>query len=325
MDTRRDFIKKAALLAGTAGIRNVLPSSVQKALAINPDQGSTFYDAEHIVLLMQENRSFDHCFGTLRGVRGYNDPQAITLPDQNLVWLQSNKKGETYAPFRLNIKDTKATWMSSLPHSWTNQLPYQMYAEGKLSQDKKTFEINMRSGHEIFGSRTAGVPFKVYEMKKFHIRDYAVAPGAQITDQWNMVYNDQQANYHFRIYGPNGFFREYTGNGQTTDLNIQCEYERKSRNKNKLTGNITLYIENPASGRDDAIVIRDNGYKAEPITKLLKAGNKAMIVLDLKRSFGWYDFTVSVPGNKSYSARYAGHVETGEDSFSDPVMGKIEI
>ena len=67
---------------------------------------------------MQENRSFDHVFGTLRGVRGFNDPRAVTLPDGKPVWLQTNAAGQTYAPFRLNIKETKATWMGSLPHSW---------------------------------------------------------------------------------------------------------------------------------------------------------------------------------------------------------------
>lgn len=121
-DTRRDFLKKAALLAGTAGLANVMPVSIQRALAINAPEGSTYLDAEHIVILMQENRSFDHCYGTLRGVRGYNDPRAIDLPNGNKVWLQSNAEGETYAPFRLDIKNTKATWMSSLPHSWENQV-----------------------------------------------------------------------------------------------------------------------------------------------------------------------------------------------------------
>ncbi|MFY0254047.1 phosphocholine-specific phospholipase C [Chitinophaga sp. 30R24] len=122
MDNRRDFIKKAALLSGATGVFSALPASIQRALAIDPQPGSTFLDAEHIVVLMQENRSFDHCYGTLRGVRGYNDPRAIQLPNKNLVWLQSNGEGATYAPFRLNIKDTKATWMSSLPHSWSNQV-----------------------------------------------------------------------------------------------------------------------------------------------------------------------------------------------------------
>ena len=122
-DSRRDFLKKAAMLAGAAGMANMIPASIQKAAtAINAAEGSTYLDAEHIVILMQENRSFDHCLWHLKGVRGYNDPRAIDLPNRNKVWLQSNTEGETYAPFHLDIKNTKATWMSSLPHSWANQV-----------------------------------------------------------------------------------------------------------------------------------------------------------------------------------------------------------
>jgi len=122
MDSRRDFLKKAALLAAGGGLTGALPASIQKAFAIDPQPGSTFLDAAHVVILMQENRSFDHCYGTLRGVRGFNDPHAVTLPNGNPVWLQTNARDETYAPFRLNIKDTKATWMSALPHSWDDQV-----------------------------------------------------------------------------------------------------------------------------------------------------------------------------------------------------------
>jgi phospholipase C len=122
MDSRRDFIKKAALLSGGAGFFNSLPASIHKAMAIDPAVGSTYLDAEHVVILMQENRSFDHCYGTLQGVRGFNDPRAIVKPDNNLVWLQKNADGETYIPFRLNLKETKATWLGSLPHSWPDQV-----------------------------------------------------------------------------------------------------------------------------------------------------------------------------------------------------------
>ena len=48
--------------------------------------------------------------------------RAITLPNKNKVWLQTNAAGETYAPFRLDIKDTKITWMGSLPHSRESQI-----------------------------------------------------------------------------------------------------------------------------------------------------------------------------------------------------------
>jgi len=122
MDSRRNFLKKAALLAAGGSFWGALPASIQKAYAIDPTPGSTYLDAEHIVILMQENRSFDHTYGKLRGVRGFNDPRAMTLPDGNPVWLQTNGAGETYAPFRMNIKDTKATWMGSLPHGRESQL-----------------------------------------------------------------------------------------------------------------------------------------------------------------------------------------------------------
>src|SRR5690606_721073 len=122
MENRRDFLKKAALLTSGAALINSLPPVIQRALAINPEEGSTFYDAEHIVFLMQENRSFDHVFGRLQGVRGFNDPRAIQLPNKNSVWLQTDKDNKTYAPFHLNIADTKVAWMGALPHNWTDQV-----------------------------------------------------------------------------------------------------------------------------------------------------------------------------------------------------------
>ncbi|WP_339878463.1 phospholipase C, phosphocholine-specific [uncultured Algoriphagus sp.] len=121
-DSRREFLKKAALVTGGASIWSSMPMAVQRAMAIPAAPGTTFYDAEHVVMLMQENRSFDHCFGTMKGVRGFNDPRAITLPDQNPVWLQPDINGNRFAPFRFDIKDTKATWMSGTPHSWENQV-----------------------------------------------------------------------------------------------------------------------------------------------------------------------------------------------------------
>lgn len=153
MNNRREFLKKSLLISGAAGLSTVLPTSIQKALAINPEPGSTYLDAEHVVILMQENRSFDHCFGTLQGVRGFNDPRAISLPNSNPVWLQSNAKGETYAPFRLNIKDTKATWMGSVPHSRSSQVDafnhgkFDQWLEAKRTTNKKDAEKPLTLGY----------------------------------------------------------------------------------------------------------------------------------------------------------------------------------
>ena len=140
------------MLSGAMGI-NMFPESIQRAFAINPAAGTTYLDAEHIVILMQENRSFDHCYGALRGVRGFNDPRAITLPNKNTVWLQSNNKGETFAPFRLNIKDTNATWMGSLPHGWTDQVDarnnghYDQWLQAKASGHKDYKHMPLTLGY----------------------------------------------------------------------------------------------------------------------------------------------------------------------------------
>lgn len=174
MDSRRDFLKKATLLAAGGGMIGGFPASIQKALAIDPAPGSTWLDAEHVVILMQENRSFDHLFGSLRGIRGFNDPRAVTLPNGNPVWFQSNSKGETYAPFRLNIKDTKATWMSSLPHSWESQTDARNDGHHDGWLDAK------RSGHKEY----AGMPLT---MGYYDRRDlpfyYALADAFTICDQ----------------------------------------------------------------------------------------------------------------------------------------------
>lgn len=174
MDTRRSFLKKAALLSGGAGLLQSLPPSIQKALAIDAAPGSSFYDAEHIVFLMQENRSFDHTFGTLQGVRGFNDPRAILLPDKNKVWLQTNKEGETYAPFRLDIKDTKITWMGCLPHSWTNQVDARN--EGKFD---KWLDVK-HSGNKEFDSMPLTMGYYNREDIPFY---YSLADAFTVCDQ----------------------------------------------------------------------------------------------------------------------------------------------
>ena len=174
MDSRREFLKKAALLSGAGTLFSMLPPVIQKALAIDPAPGSTFYDAEHIVFLMQENRSFDHIFGSLQGVRGFSDPRAIRLPNGNPVWLQTDKDGHTYAPFRLNTQDSKAAWIGSLPHGWSDQTDarndgkYDRWLEVKQARRKDYKDMPLTLG---YGSR-ADFPFYYSLADAFTVCDH---------------------------------------------------------------------------------------------------------------------------------------------------------
>jgi phospholipase C len=171
---RRDFLKQAALASASAGFSDLLLRSIARAMAIDPKEGSSYLDAEHVVILMQENRSFDHTYGTLRGVRGFNDPRAVRLPNKNPVWLQTNAEGETYAPFRLNIKATNATWMGSLPHSWANQVDARNGGKYDRWLDTK------RSGHKEYAHMPLTMGFYTREDIPFY---YALADAFTVCDQ----------------------------------------------------------------------------------------------------------------------------------------------
>jgi phospholipase C len=100
--TRRRFLGGAAAATGVGAAAALLPTSVQKALATLPNRPGRLTDIKHVVLLMQENRSFDHYFGTLSGVAGFDDRNALTLTTGRSAisttarcWAQHGRTGRT--------------------------------------------------------------------------------------------------------------------------------------------------------------------------------------------------------------------------------------
>jgi phospholipase C len=66
------------------------------------------------------------------------------------------------------------------------------------------------------------------------------------------------------------------------------------------------------------VTIRDESYGAPPRSTVVAAGKRVTVSIDVAKSHGWYDFTVNTADMKY---RYAGRVETGEWSITDPAMG----
>ncbi len=120
-ERRRQFLKlSAAAAAGTIGL-HCLPKAILDALAVSPAVVTgTIQDVQHVVILMQENRSFDHYLGALRGVRGFDDPRTIPLPLGKTVWQQPKTIGNSkhVLPFRLDTEKTAAHCLSDIDHSW---------------------------------------------------------------------------------------------------------------------------------------------------------------------------------------------------------------
>lgn len=116
MISRRDFLK----FGGSAAVMASFPESIRKALAIPANNATgTIQDVKHVVILMQENRSFDHYFGTMRGVRGFGDRFTIPLPNSLSVWQQDDGNGNYTMPFRLDQTQGNAQRFEPKgEHSW---------------------------------------------------------------------------------------------------------------------------------------------------------------------------------------------------------------
>ena len=71
------------------------------------------------MILTQENRSFDHLFGTMRGVRGFGDPHPVHLPSGKPVWNQPDGARDV-VPFRPPVADFGLTFVSDPPHGWND-------------------------------------------------------------------------------------------------------------------------------------------------------------------------------------------------------------
>jgi phospholipase C len=125
---RRTFLRFLSSAALTAA----LPQSIDRALAIPAHQRTgTIEDIEHIVILLQENRAFDHYFGTMRGVRGFGDPRAVTLPSGKPVWYQPDGNG-VVLPFRPTAPDLGLQFLEDTPHGWTDT--HAAWNHGKYDQ-----------------------------------------------------------------------------------------------------------------------------------------------------------------------------------------------
>ncbi|MFF5723781.1 phosphocholine-specific phospholipase C [[Kitasatospora] papulosa] len=126
MSRRRLFALGGGAL-GAAAAGTFLPPSLQAAIAAGPAAGRpgrAGLDAiEHVVILMQENRSFDHYFGTLRGVRGFGDRNAIELPSGRPVFEQPGPAGSTVLPFPVReaaeAQKKDLQYIGALDHSWS--------------------------------------------------------------------------------------------------------------------------------------------------------------------------------------------------------------
>jgi phospholipase C len=135
----------------------------------------------------------------------------------------------------------------------------------------------------------------------------------QLADAWSFT-----SSYNLSVYGPNGFVRYFNGSSGSgaAVLNVVSGYETQGG------GFITWQISN--LGSTPAAVSVVNAYTGQTETsQRLPPGGSLNGQLQLALFFGWYDLIVTVSGDPTFKYRLAGHVETGNDSISDPALGGL--
>ncbi|WP_409483667.1 phosphocholine-specific phospholipase C [Arsenicicoccus dermatophilus] len=112
---RRRFLQ----VAGATTAMTLLSESIARAASIPAARRhGSIEDIDHVVVLVQENRGFDHYLGTLRGVRGFGDPHPAILPSGKDVWHQVDQAGREVLPFRPDRDDLGHAFLEGLPHGW---------------------------------------------------------------------------------------------------------------------------------------------------------------------------------------------------------------
>ena len=171
--TRRRLLSSAASLAALAAASTIMPPNLRRALAQEAPRVAGLGDIKHVVLLMQENRSFDHYFGTLAGVRGFDDAEAMKLPNGKSVFHQpdaAHPRGYVL-PFHLDTRSTSAQKIPSTSHAWSVQ--HGSWNAGKmdnwLAAHRKADGVN---APYIMGHHTrADIPFQFALAEAFTICD----------------------------------------------------------------------------------------------------------------------------------------------------------
>jgi len=194
--SRRRFLATGAAAVGAAGGGRWLTSALGTvdAAAATCATASSLADIEHVVILIQENRSFDHYFGTLRVVRGFDDHGPGQLGPFSQSWPANSTRPPAgrLLPFRFDTSTTNGSCTNDITHEWGPQ--HRSWNGGAMDQfvTAHVAEDGAQLGTATMGYYTrADLPFM-----------YALADAFTVCDY-----------YHCSVFGPTDPNRLYSMTG----------------------------------------------------------------------------------------------------------------
>ena len=184
-------------------------------------------------------------------------------------------------------------------------LPYELNVYAAVSNGSITLTFyNTGAATAVFQVRS-GNPTDV-------VRTYTVEPGKYLSDSWSFA-----TSYNLSVYGPNGFIRYFNGRSGSGVAVLDVVIRYNIGNAAPIGWKITNI------GANQAEVTVLDAYTGNSSTRLLHPNASLVDKLSKDQFYGWYDLIITVAEDPTFKYRLAGHVENGQDSFSDPAMGGL--
>jgi phospholipase C len=244
------------------------------------------------------------------------DWKNLTLPG-TADYLQRVEKS-LHSP-NLTIPKHQSPTVQEGPQRLARALPYELHAHGRIADGK--FWI------DLVNNGVAGAAFQIYDnTDRSGPWRYTIESGKNhSTCLWHL--GTTTGDYDLSLHGPNGFFRQFRGHlaAQTgeDEADIRLAYDAPK-------GKIVLTLQNTGKSAREYEVAQDAAYP-------LRSGDIRRRTLtiapvcslaenwDLAAADHWYDIVVTVKDNPAFLRRFAGHLETGEPSKTDPAIGAMRI
>jgi phospholipase C len=185
-------------------------------------------------------------------------------------------------------------------------LPYALHVDAVVEADAARVRLRFRNVGD------AGAVYHVYDRLRLTAvpRRYTVEAGKSLEDVWSAG-PGVGGRYDLWVLGPNGFLRHVAGTAGGSDaarLAIDVAYTR------------ALDITLSNDGVEDCVVsLTPNAYRRPGSdTVVVGAGTQRRVRWPLR--LGWYDVTITCDADATYLRRFAGHVENGRASVTDPAI-----
>lgn len=250
--------------------------------------------------------------GDLTSAFDFEKPNAavVQLPTTVAYRPPDNQKHPDYKPAPPTEQQMPVQEPGTRP---ARALPYALLVDAQVNGEKRTVELRFRNTGE------AGAVFHVRAGEGAHGPwHYTAGAHEELSDSFPAA---DDGGYELSVHGPNGFFRRIQGNAAGAGAEIEVSAATAVTHAGAvISPGILLTLKNAGTG-ERKVTIRD-GYTGQLVTVPVPGGAKVEKSFPLDGSHGWYDLLAETEGDASFRRHFAGHVETGQDSVSDPLMGK---